>query len=198
MEHSAGKIVAAVVLLSALVIQRGACEGERCDSDKVYNCYKDAIYKIHLWSDRFSARSAAQNCGWAKNVSACTEGLITIGCTDEVKNRIRILEEGFDKTRTSVCDPNLFKSLLDWNECYNKEVVDQCLDASHHQIKELEDSEKFSQKDDECRMIWNEMDCMPLAATGCTQSANLALEAIRNYGSTRRDIEDCPRSGGGN
>ncbi|CAN8009609.1 unnamed protein product [Ixodes pacificus] len=198
MEHPAWKIVATIALLSALLIQRGACEGERCDSDKVYNCYKDAMYKIHLWSDRFSARSAAQNCGWAKNVSACTEGLITTGCTDEIKGRIRILEEGFDKTRTSVCDPNLLKSLLDWNECYNQEVLDQCLDASHHQIRELEGSGKFSRKDVECRMIRNEMDCMPSAATGCPPSTSLALEALENYGSTRLDIEDCPRPGGGN
>ncbi|CAN8031998.1 unnamed protein product [Ixodes persulcatus] len=198
MEHPARKIVAAIVLLSALVIQRGTCEGERCDSDKVYNCYKDAAYKIHLWSDRFSAGSAAQNCGSAKNVTACTEGLITIGCTDEVKGRIRTLEEGFDKTRTSVCDPNLLKSLLEWNECYNHEVFEQCLDASNHQIKEPEDSGKLSREDVECRMIRNQMGCMPSAATGCPPSTRLALEAMRNYGSTWLDIEDCPRPGGGN
>ncbi|KAG0443236.1 hypothetical protein HPB47_015148, partial [Ixodes persulcatus] len=127
------------------------CEGEGCDSVKVYNCYKDAIYKIHLWSDRFSAGSVAQNCGWANNVSACTEGLITIGCTDEVKGRIRILEEGFDKTRTSVCDPNLLKSLLAWNECHDEEAFEHCVDASHHQIKEPEDSGQLSKKDAECR-----------------------------------------------
>uniref|UniRef100_A0A4D5RHY2 Putative conserved secreted protein n=1 Tax=Ixodes scapularis TaxID=6945 RepID=A0A4D5RHY2_IXOSC len=198
MEHPAGKIVAAIVLLSALVFRRGACAGERCDSGKVYNCYKDAMYKIHLWSDRFSAGSVAQNCGWAKNVSACTEGLVTIGCTDEVKGRIRILEEGFDKTRTSLCDPNLFKSLLEWSECLNEEAFELCLDASDHRIKELEGSGKLSRKDAECRMLWNEMDCVLSAATGCPPSTSLAIEAMRNYGSTRLYIEDCPRPGGGN
>uniref|UniRef100_A0A090XAV8 Putative secreted protein n=2 Tax=Ixodes ricinus TaxID=34613 RepID=A0A090XAV8_IXORI len=199
MDHPAWKIVAAVVLLSALVIQRGACEGERCDSDKVYKCYKDAAYKIHLWSDRFSAGSAAQNCGWAKNVSACTEGLITNGCTDEVKrphshSRRRHREDTYFNLRPEICS----RAYLIGTSSYNDEVFEQCLDSSDHQIKELEGSGKLSKKDAECRMIRNEMDCIPSAATGCPPSTSLALEALRNYGSTRLDLEDCPRPGGGN
>ncbi|KAG0443234.1 hypothetical protein HPB47_015146 [Ixodes persulcatus] len=88
--------------------------------------------------------------------------------------------------------------LLEWNECYNHEVFEQCLDASNHQIKEPEDSGKLSREDVECRMIRNQMGCMPSAATGCPPSTRLALEAMRNYGSTWLDIEDCPRPGGGN
>ncbi|KAM7288765.1 uncharacterized protein ISCGN_028948 [Ixodes scapularis] len=174
----------------------GSSGRQRCDAERLTLCYSNVLDRINFRpSERNDTiQSLATDCAIVESASGCTKDLIIEGCPDDSKEHLRLLESGFGSMRASLCNPELYESMLEWNQCLDRVFLGPCL------------AEESWRRSNFTLLIMTGHSVVPyprcslgfynclLNATRSCPSRSLAKEAIHHFHNSHRDLEDCPRT----
>ncbi|CAN8008592.1 unnamed protein product [Ixodes pacificus] len=155
----------------------GSSGKQRCDAERYWGCFKMAKDRIRFPKVK-DEELLAEDCKVSESVDSCTKYMEIGGCSDELKQRSQYLKNDFASLRSHLCDPNLYTSMLEWNQCLNRSALDSCANLQPH---------------DHCSL--GEYNCFLNATTRCTRDSP-AMKAVHHLFNFHLDLKNCSRIDG--
>ncbi|KAM7284763.1 uncharacterized protein ISCGN_001857 [Ixodes scapularis] len=150
---------------------------QRCDAERYWECFKRAEDRTEFPKAR-EEKLLAEDCKVLESVDSCTKYMENGGCSDEIKQKLQYLKSDFASLRSHLCDPSLYTSVLEWNQCLNKSAFQSCL--------------KLLPQDPCSTGNYN---CFLNATTRCTRDSP-AMKAVHHAINIHLDLKNCSRVSG--
>uniref|UniRef100_V5ICK7 Putative secreted protein n=2 Tax=Ixodes ricinus TaxID=34613 RepID=V5ICK7_IXORI len=185
-----------VISLCAVLVERGACDAQTCESAQLTSCFPPGeakVPKVEFTIRAVTVDSLKKDCTNADAISTCVNKLKIDGCQDEERHHLQLLKDGLRSTRNSLCHENLYQSVVEWNHCLNETIFDVCIGAYSDELTTLEKDGRLTRDEKECR--YGEYACYLKSAEGCP-STSLAREAVKDVYNTNLDLNNCTRFDG--
>ncbi|CAN7937476.1 unnamed protein product [Ixodes hexagonus] len=183
----------AVISLCAVLVEQGASMPQKCESAKFADCIKDTFSRLNPIGDTSTRESLNKDCATVDTVFVCTKHAVIDGCKKEIKSYLELLEDGARAIKNSICDDNLYESMVEWNRCFNRTIDESCEAAYKDELEDLAHKNQLPRDEERCR--YGRYSCVLRAAEGCP-SQSLAREVVKNSFNTFHDLRDCPRLDG--